>query len=312
MGVFQSIGKHLLRTTVAGALLLQCTMAYVFNFVLPEFFGGNSSRNFEQQLLAASFSLAIAIFAGIPLALAGLSMTSAVVSQATYDFVVGSVPDDRVAYRRAFASAPVLFLVVLRVTLLASLGLVIAGGLMLAGGVITSRTGSSDLSGGLFIVVGFFAAFFGGLWFLWCLGSHALCPPIAMIEGGKFGQVLKRSRDLMRTRPIHGSGHGGFWTLAIVIFVVWQSFSFGCHAMVELLGTRAWLEGQLGNWTYAQAVLTAHDMFPDFVVTWTLIPFGAVAMTLLYIDRRVKLEGFDITLLARDAGRLQREVRFEL
>jgi hypothetical protein len=45
---------------------------------------------------------------------------------------------------------------------------------------------------------------------------------------------------------------------------------------------------------------------------WVLIPVWCTTTTILYFERRIRLEGYDIELLARDMVRSRKESRFEL
>ena len=50
-------------------------------------------------------------------------------------------------------------------------------------------------------------------------------------------------------------------------------------------------------------------LVPYFLSLWVVIPVWAVTVTIIYFERRVRLEGYDIEALAADVWHPEREDR---
>ncbi|MFZ4508290.1 MAG: hypothetical protein ACOYON_11410, partial [Fimbriimonas sp.] len=174
------------------------------------------------------------------------------------------------------------------------------------------RSREDDLLGGVFILCGFFGGFFGLLWFLWSVGTYAVCPQIAVLEGANVRQTLKRSRELLQMQVPHQSGQGAIWAVYGVLFLLTVAMWLGTAAAFEVLHVHAMVEEALRGSGVEVIASTALDLLPPFFAIWTLVPLGALAITMVYFDRRIRLEGLDIELLARNATKRNRDVRFEV
>jgi hypothetical protein len=120
-----------------------------------------------------------------------------------------------------------------------------------------------------------------GVW-LWVLWLVAV--PVLMVEGTTGMGALSRSRSLVRGRwwPVFGT-----YVLLVILTGIVQSTLNGILSVAA----------QENDVAYAvvQALATAVS---GIVVT----PFTATVVTVIYFDLRVRKEGFDLELLARDIG----------
>jgi hypothetical protein len=52
--------------------------------------------------------------------------------------------------------------------------------------------------------------------------------------------------------------------------------------------------------------LRAFDLIPPFLIIWTLLPVWASVITIVYYERKIRLEGYDIDVLASEISRSSR------
>ena len=122
---------------------------------------------------------------------------------------------------------------------------------------------------------------------IWLYIAWAFAMPVLLIEGRRGTKALRRSMELVRGRwwATFGTVAVGFILAAIVSFLVQAVFLAGLifgsdnNLLVLVLSTLAGIVGL--------AIGT---------------PFQAALLTVLYFDLRVRKEGFDLELLAREIG----------
>jgi hypothetical protein len=200
----------------------------------------------------------------------------------------------------------------LREVLVASSGLIVATAIMMASAYLSTVTSDSNLLSGLTAGVGILAYVVGGLVFLAVMGTHALAPVVVMVEKLKPKEASKRSRMLLKQAGIHPSGHVTVWSIYILMFFVVLA-CLGCFSLVRtLMASFGPTDPWFANLPYAGVWQRAAEMIPTFLTAWVAIPIWATSITVLYYERRVRLEGFDIESLAGDVWRADRSSRFEL
>jgi len=69
----------------------------------------------------------------------------------------------------------------------------------------------------------------------------------------------------------------------------------------------------LADWPYVGVILQkVLELFPLFLAIWIIIPVWCTTTTLLYYERRIRLEGYDILALAQEVWRADRQSRFQV
>ncbi|MEQ1936128.1 MAG: hypothetical protein ABL962_19915, partial [Fimbriimonadaceae bacterium] len=97
-----------------------------------------------------------------------------------------------------------------------------------------------------------------------------------------------------------------------IVFILLLLLAAGIGSGIGLLFSfdefNVWLESSSG----ADLSTKLLEIIPTFLAIWLLVPVWAVTTTLIYFERRVRLEGYDIEALAQDVWRNDRDHRFEL
>ncbi|HSI72101.1 MAG TPA: hypothetical protein VK934_02905, partial [Fimbriimonas sp.] len=95
-----------------------------------------------------------------------------------------------------------------------------------------------------------------------------------------------------------GSIHSVYFLLIVagLIFLGSVEFAFSMLSVPERLSS--WLAG---SWVQP-LLLEALDLAPLYLVIWALVPAWATALTVIYYERRVRIEGYDIEVLGRQTN----------
>jgi hypothetical protein len=133
---------------------------------------------------------------------------------------------------------------------------------------------------GLLIGIGFLLFFIPGVIFsCWFFATTT----VVMVEGKDAVAALRRSRELAR-----GSVGEIFSTLGLALFIVWL-VDLLVNVIVVALIVR------LRSGVFAAS-------FAPYIISIFIVPFVNVVITLLYYDLRIRKEGFDLELMAKELG----------
>ena len=133
------------------------------------------------------------------------------------------------------------------------------------------------------LALGFLACVIPGIYFY---AAWSVAVPVLLLEDIRGRKALKRSRELVKDR---------WWHVAAVILVSGLLVSIvGSAISAVLLGVTAVAENDL-----LDALARALGNTAGAVVT---TPIAAAVTMVMYFDLRVRKEGFDLELLARQVG----------
>jgi hypothetical protein len=93
-----------------------------------------------------------------------------------------------------------------------------------------------------------------------------------------------------------------------LIFMLGLILILGAEALNEIVGITNWA-GALDLRALRPIIEGACDLIPIYLTLWVCVPVWAVTVTIIYYERRVRLEGYDIEALAADVWRPERENR---
>jgi hypothetical protein len=263
-------------------------------------------------MIEVATTTALALFVAAPLFIIGVSYTSVIVTHLVSDYMVGNAPSAEAAETRGRQLLGKLFLLNLREVLLASGGILVSLGLLGLSSYIASITSESDSAAALILILAWLGLVTGTLFFFFIISKHALAPVIMTLENTTVREASKRSSNLLKSYGYHGSGGGTVWLLYGLLLILWLLVGVGISASLELLGFPQNIRGMISALPFAPLILEALLLLPTFLVIWTLTPVWAATTTIIYYDRRIRLEGYDIEALAEDVWRADRSRRFEL
>lgn len=310
--MFQVLGWTFLRLSIGPVLFCMAAMAFVLQYALPGFFETTNNTDFFVQLKEASLAVALSFLVGGPLFLVGVSAITASVTQLVSDYMVGNVPDERVAQAAMTKALPKLLLLSFRELLLSSSGLLVIVALLMASALLSKILPSQEVLSGVIVGVGMLGFIPAGLIFLYVRVTHALAPTITVLENPAANQAAKRSKYLVNTADFQGSGQSTivslFFLCGFITVVLWVGLSI--TASMFDLGNQ--VEVFASNFPLPGLLTKAFELIPAFLSLWIVMPLWAATTTVLYYDRRIRLEGYDIEALAGDVWRADQQSRFQL
>lgn len=310
--VYQVLGWTFLKLTIVPSLFCLASVAFFLRYVWPSYFVTKYPGSESAQLVEMASTTGLALFVAAPLFVLGVSYTSVVVTQLVSDYMVGNVPSPAAAEAKGRTLLVKLFWLNLREILLASSGFLGSLGLLALASYVSSITSESDSAAALILVlatIGFVGAL---IIFLVVVTRHALAPAILTLEGSSVRDAAQRSSGLLKPYSFHPSGAGVIWNLYCLLMLLVVLVGGGIALSLSLLDVPDFLRSQAAGLPFAPFVGEALDLLPTFLVLWTLTPVWATATTIIYYDRRIRLEGYDIEALAEDVWRTDRTRRFEL
>ena len=135
----------------------------------------------------------------------------------------------------------------------------------------------------VFIGLGFLACIVPGIYFY---GAYAVAVPVLLVEEVRGRGAMKRSRALVTGR----------WWPVVVVLVLGMLLAQIVSSVLQ--GVFSITLGSVDNEVTAVLAGTIGSTLSAVIVT----PFTAAVTTVVYFDLRVRKEGFDLELLAREVG----------
>ncbi|MFZ1085038.1 MAG: hypothetical protein WAN35_08740 [Terracidiphilus sp.] len=136
--------------------------------------------------------------------------------------------------------------------------------------------------------------------FCWISSAFFSAIPVKTVEGLKIGKALRRSWTLSK---------GGRWKIFSIRFIFWL---FACLMNFSLVALFVWVF----RWTVISFHLWLHFYrniqigivsLIAFFVSILFSPIFPIALTLIYYDQRIRLEGYDIERMMESAGMIAPE-----
>lgn len=297
----------MLPRTFAPSMLCAAAIAFSTTFLQTNLFRTTTGANSAAQFSEAAIAILLTLFVGGPLFIVGVANATGPVIRLASDCMLGNEPNvkeaDSTGARSVSSLTGVMFGVILR-TVWAPLG----GLLMLALSVFSdSLPGSLKLMGALPAIIGFLGIALAFILVPVVIHRTALAPVLAVLEGISGRAAIKRAVSLMQTDKTLSSSAGTTATFLLLALVLYASISGGVSAVFGLINLGQILSSfSPGPW--ANALITGIvKAFPYWLALWIILPFWGSVITTLYYDRRVRLEGFDIQILAEDITHADRQ-----
>jgi hypothetical protein len=309
--IYQQLGWTFLKLTAVPSLFSLGALAFITTYVLPKAFLTDNPADKGAQIGELMTTLALGLCLGGPLFLLGLSHAMALVTQLVADHMVGNVPSPDAARESARRTFWPLFKLNLRTTLMASSGLLISLGLFIGSAVLADNTDAESLWAGLVALLAIGGILVGGVFMALVIGWDAIAGPVAVVERLKGREASRRSRKLLKGAPYIMSGYGAIVTVYIVLAFVSAAMVAGLYGSLSVINYEGQAQAFASGLPFGPLLLNAVELLPLYLFVWTMIPAWAVIVTVIYFERRVRVEGYDIEALAGDVWRSDPQNRFE-
>jgi hypothetical protein len=310
--VYQNIGLAMLKGVAVPAVFCFGAIAFILLFALPELTFTEHAGNTTAQIGEAIATLGVGIAVGGPLFLIGISYASGVVTFLVADYVDGRPVNESGAHASTRRLLLRLFWLHARQMLQAWSPMLLAFAGLAAGALLSEAlpTGSMWPAVSALVSLGCFVAAIFVMPTI--LSRHALAAATVCLEEKRPGAAVSRSIELMRGQGWAPSGYFAivqlFLVVLILVFLIWLGAQVSLGLFQSVTGFRGF-----NAWPMlSEIVEKALQLMPLFLAVWTIIPVWCTTTTLLYYERRIRLEGYDIFALAREVWRTDRQSRFEL
>ncbi len=312
MRVYQNIGRNILRMTAVSTVFCLAAFAFVFFYALPSFGTTENQSSINVQVSEALFTMFLAGVVGVPLLMMGISQSTIVIVQLASDYMLGNVPNERSIKETARRLWPKMLGTVLVETLFVFGGLIIGALLLVLSAIVASQTAESNASAGVVSLLATLAIIFGFIALPFVAARHALVFPIAIIEGISPFKAAKRSAQLLRGDLHVHSGYHTIFALYLTMGFLLLILFLGYGTIMSVIPSAEATLKSIGGTAFGAIVTDAIGLVPLYLALWTLIPVWCTTTTILYYERRIRWEGYDIEALAQDVWRADRRSRFEL
>lgn len=304
--VYQRIAPMALRLTVLPMTLCQAALTFVFAVVLPALFTTNAPGNVGTELGELGFALGAGFLVAVPLFCFGLGRSMSLVACLASDVVLRLPPDPANAERRSASSTGVAVWTVALVLFWSSL-LLLVSGVFAFMGMLFDRAGDGGIAAvgisAIMAVISLPIAI-GAVPFV--VKANALAPIVAALEDVKPRAALKRSQKLMKHYYGHGNALSVLLLTGISLLLVGSGLYGSLSLLIEKSGVGFWVE----SWNLlpglGQMMRIAVESLPSFAMIWLLAPVWTTAMTVLYYDRIVRLEAYDVKVMIDDLAHADR------
>ncbi len=309
---YQQTGRPMLQVVALPTLFCLAGFAFFWSYAFPALWTTRNPGNTQGQLAEAAIAMALAMFVAAPLFLIGASFATAVTTRLVADYMVGNVPHIEGALRAARAKLGAMLKLLFREMLVGSAFFLAAMGLLMASAFITVANPDSLEGPATIAAIATFAFFVGFLWVPIVLCRNALAPAAMMMENLPSKAAMKRSHHLLKGEARHPSGYESLFNGLILIALLYLLGGWGLYALSAELGIGAFLADKVVGSGWTDLLDAAFGYLPWYLVIWVTVPLWATICTIVYFERRVRKEGFDIEILAQDVWKADQSRRFQL
>ncbi len=302
---YRNSARTLLAASAPASLLGLAGFMFFWSYAFPLFWSTRNPDDTRAQIGEAVGAMGLAIFVAAPVALYGAAYVAALTTHIVSDFMAGSLPNAAAAQAAARRATPVLLRLLLRQVATAGVFFVIAIGLLFVSALTSEGNesfGMAALTAGIAVVTFAFAIAFAPA----VMVRDALVPAAAVIENLPPRDAIRRGRSLI------GSSVGAPLIAMLLIAFLFGVFGWGLFSLDAQLGIGQWVANTFVGAAAHDIVAATFAYIPWYLVIWVSVPMWSTVCTILYFERRVSREGYDIEVLAQEVWRNTPGHRFQL
>lgn len=308
---YQRLGRAILGQIALPMVLCFAVVLFFFVFLGPAFFQTSDPGSIATQIGESIAVVAVGLVMALPLFLLGLAYSQGIVSRLVADFLLGNKPDPTAAAEAARRSLKTVAGAGVRMFFGAFAALLLAGGLLMLSAMITDSSTSGNPLPAILSILAILLCFAAPIGPILVLFRYALAPVVAVVEGIGPKASMQRSRELMKSSPFQPSAATAMLA-AIFLCVFLFGVMWGGTAMAfGLVGLADHVASHFGSSPSGMILQTLLTLLPIYFAMWVVAPVWMATCTIVYFDRRIRLEGFDIYVLEQDVRRASGKSRFQ-
>jgi hypothetical protein len=254
----------------------------------------------------------MALAVGAPLLGIGVGFSSAFVTGLASDYMNGQVAKPLDHVKTARKLLPKIIGLGIWQTIFASIYMLGGFGLLMLSAIIGGSTNDTSTGAGLVALLAGFGVALGAIAFPIVLARQILMLPIVVIERVGILKAYRRNKELMKGTKIHPSGYGHSGTISFLTYFLVLFIWGGSYSVAGIINIQERIDQWLRGSAWHELASAAVKFLPLFVTLWTVIPVWCAGATLLYYERRTRVEGYDIEALSQDLSKHVKKNRFEL
>lgn len=304
--LYRTLGVRILRLTAMPMAFCFAVLVFFVSLVLPSLF---ETRDASSLIIQAFEILGVGLIGMVvacPLFFFGLSYSQAITSILVVKHILGENIRDEEVHRQVNEKIWPLFWTTILCSWRAGWSFFVGLGMLIPPAFMSEADQASRVFSGLVAAIGVFVLMLSPLVGLISLMSVSLAPTAALLENLKPRPAVKRSKSLMQGRWVNrqmvfGSGQSSL-TSAVLLMGGLALFAilggYLTSGLLEKSGLLRFLvTGTFGN-TLVNGFLGA---LPWFLCLWLITPIWNTVIGVVYIDRKIQWEGYDVTVLDADA-----------
>ncbi len=307
---YQKLAWPIMRLTVPSTFLFFVSLVFFQTFILPGIFQTQAPGDLRQQFEEVMLVVSLGVFVGLPIALLAMSYSIGLASRAVAEYVLEQKVDTDSALEASSKGVRTMFPLLINIFFRSGIYLVIAGALFMVSAYFES-TGNEIVAEGMTViaVLGLTVSLIIVPIFF---GSLSMAPAVAAIEGVGAKRALERGGILIKKARHISSGYDALlhvWVIAVVCGALLWGGTYAVLGESGAIGVLEEAAGQNFLWSIFAETVAA---LPGLFTIWLIIPYLACGLTVIYFDRRVKLEALDIETMAHDVikGTESADLRF--
>ncbi len=308
--LYRTHGADLLKLIALPSALTFAFFILSWELVGRNLFVTDNPENVFQQATELIALVGIGFFVAAPVVLTTYSYMTALVSLYVSDVHLGRTPYLRAIHTRTLKLLPKLTALMLVFFMYSFAGILVGMVFLLASAIITDQYGGAQVVAPIASLLGILGVSMGIVILPFAFARYALAPVAMVNENLGVKDALRRARELVTSKGAPSSMT--IWGLLFVIFslqyLLWGGLSLPALGVLDFLQ----LQGVASSSLSLKALYYFLSVSGGYLAFLLVHPVLFSGLTYVYFDRRVRIEGYDIELLAQEIWRHDREIDFEL
>lgn len=304
--IYQRNAWRIIRLAAVPLILSYLALIFFITLLWPQFLlTSDTSRSVVQVFELASI-IAVSIAVALPVFGLGLGHAATIAISIARDAIHGREPDEQEAVKNAnrlfWKQMGLIWVVGFR----ASAGLLVGLALVALSDLISVDSQFADMIFALLSVGGLLVLAAGVILFLLVTFREGISSVVLALEEVGILGALRRSRTLSRSAPYEPPATGSLLSLYFAIFLGFLILIFGFGALFSIV-VEPFITPLAGSGIVQSAIAEAVRTLPWYLMMLFLVPLAAIGLTVVYYDRRVRIEAYDIDTLAQNVLQSKRK-----
>lgn len=294
---FREVALRILRPTFSAATLVYIAFMMMTQLILPQLLTTKTPESIYGQVLEVTTTVLLGLLTALPIVVIGLSIIVTHSVHATADFISNRIVHEVERQDRSDRDLTKTMKLLGRTMLLSCSGCLVTLALLLGSAMLSDIVSNlSAAAGGIAVIAGIVSV---GVFF-YIMIRHSLAAAAMLLEGVTVKHAAKRSVQLLRAYRGAGSGDDSILALGAAMVLLGLCFWGGIAAIYGILDVIPWLQALVGRQWWGEVAIALAAGLPYLFLFWVMAPIFTIGSTLVFFERKIRLEGYDISLLHQE------------